>query len=236
MLWKSYAFCGLFLLTFIVLFEPEDHGALSMVTGILPGNRGTLQCEQGSPSIYEVNPDTAMIGQSVVLTIKGHQTHFLDNPTSSLYFAMNSYIFCLFYPVSVTVINDSTMEAMINPTYSLLEGWYALFYYNDMDSVMKLNNAVYISYLVAGVNESEKSDGISVYPNPGKGIFHLINRGKAPVESVSVYNFNGQRINPANKEDDIHHQTIYLLNQDAGVYYLKIQIHGRIFIRKVILQ
>lgn len=86
-----------------------------------------------------------------------------------------------------------------------------------------------------GVKELKDVNDISVYPNPGNGLF-LVDKLPEGLEEIVIMNYNGKLIQSISQEKFLNTKTleIDLRNYSAGVYLLKMKLNGQYISRKLI--
>ena len=84
---------------------------------------------------------------------------------------------------------------------------------------------------VVGVNETNYSSGISVYPNPNKG-FVFLDLGNVSISEIKIVNGGGEIVYQSN----IKISSIDLSDKPKGVYVLLLTGKGQTFSKKIILQ
>lgn len=88
-----------------------------------------------------------------------------------------------------------------------------------------------------GVHETNSGDGITVYPNPSKGMFNvewIMDNGNTPTIShypltIEVYNVFGQKI------FDGYSKMVDLSSQPNGIYFIKAKTEQNSDVKKVVL-
>ncbi len=118
-----------------------------------------------------------------------------------------------------TLFHDQNAPAGLNSYYVR---YYALF------TCINGNDYVRSNTLVIGANSLEenlKNNLISVYPNPGNGIFTV--SSEMNIEKIEVYTLAGQKILESKNA------SFQLDGQAAGVYTLLVHANNKIYIQKI---
>jgi len=86
--------------------------------------------------------------------------------------------------------------------------------------------AYHINQTPLSIDTFEKSQTISVYPNPTHNLIHIIS--KYPLEEVNILDVNGKLICfSSNDKIDLSHF-------DDGLYFLKVNVNGKTVVEKII--
>ena len=98
-------------------------------------------------------------------------------------------------------------------------------------------DSIYVGFTV-GVQESEVSDGLVVYPNPGNGEFFTSLRLAEPGDVVlSVRNVQGQLLMIKDISDVVELNTMIDVSKFApGIYYLEVRTESGIMVEKLVKQ
>ena len=70
-------------------------------------------------------------------------------------------------------------------------------------------------------NEKGISD-LTIYPNPTKDTFTIVNESNLPLKSMIIYDITGRLIKTMNLENETSHKTIDISNLTAATYFIKI--------------
>ncbi len=84
--------------------------------------------------------------------------------------------------------------------------------------------------------EDKFSDGISIFPNPGNGIFWINLPENIVKAELKVYNASGQDVFGKSIEIQNDAIEINLKNQVPGIYFVRITSEGKSYIEKIILE
>ncbi len=76
------------------------------------------------------------------------------------------------------------------------------------------------------------NNNINIYPSPANNFVNI--KAKNTISNIRIYNYLGQQVIQANKNDNIAKIDVSSLN--SGVYFLKIETKGGTFVRKLIIQ
>jgi len=135
-----------------------------------------------------------------------------DDETASIYPAK----------LSVQVIPEFKYFLQVDGSGNTQEGTFILYFYDSPTGLEELEDAL---------------DGLSVYPNPARDIFHVRMQG---VESgritLQVYNVKGQLVNQGSYSDlgSEFYTRIDLSDYPAGVYHMQLIDGERILHRKIV--
>jgi hypothetical protein len=106
--------------------------------------------------------------------------------------------------------------------------------YVGVGSELYLDN-LEIFYNPVSVNENETENNISVFPNPGNGIFN-IDKGNTQPVYLELYNENGEKVYSETLNNSGVLNTLNLSKLAKGIYYLKISTADKTFSKKLIIQ
>ncbi len=84
----------------------------------------------------------------------------------------------------------------------------------------------------AGIQNLLDNQTVSVYPNPGTGVFKIKSEKEFVYNSIKIYNTQGQLIYQSNKPVE----EIDLTTQPKGIYFVQINSEGTIGRKKIIIQ
>lgn len=91
------------------------------------------------------------------------------------------------------------------------------------------SDTVKASYTIMTANEGNELAGVSVYPNPNNGEFHVT----VPVEAmVEVFTVNGQQVHSMSVASGKNLVKI----ENAGIYFVRVRANGQAAIRKVVVR
>jgi hypothetical protein len=79
------------------------------------------------------------------------------------------------------------------------------------------------------------SFGITIYPNPGQGLFNIIASDKGPITKVEVFDYTGKLIFLPENKINVEKQTIDISGKPVGLYYLKITSARQEVVKKIVL-
>jgi len=85
-----------------------------------------------------------------------------------------------------------------------------------------------------GINDVSEEQGITIYPNPTKGMFIIDFDQKMKNSLIMVYDMVGKVIVSERISNDT--TTFDLTGNEKGIYFVKIQTESGTIVRKVILQ
>jgi N-acetylneuraminic acid mutarotase len=84
-----------------------------------------------------------------------------------------------------------------------------------------------------GINELDKKETISIFPNPSSGPF-VIKSTDAQIQSLVIYNVKGEKL--YDKEVSAYSTNIDLTDKPTGVYLIQITAGNNSFTKKIILK
>jgi hypothetical protein len=148
---SSYAIINSTTLNVLYLFSVNDPAGIYNVkfNSIVKTNGFKLLSDPTPPSLVSISPVSATQGQTLTIRINAHNTHFsqIGAPgTNAVYISKAGNNI---YAVSVTVINDTTVDAPFKLSYSNAAGLYAVNLGNPLDGTISLSNSFNI---IAGTN------------------------------------------------------------------------------------
>lgn len=85
---------------------------------------------------------------------------------------------------------------------------------------------------VLNINNFELSKQIIIYPNPVKDNLYIKNNDDFLFKNYSIIDLNGRRL--VNKSQEIHNNTINLLNLSNGFYFLHLETDKGILVKQII--
>ena len=83
-----------------------------------------------------------------------------------------------------------------------------------------------------GISEYDDMPGFSIYPNPSKGIIHMVNQGQKEF-SFKIYSVDGTLIKSV--KENKQNYTLDMTEYPEGVYYIQIMANGKLLTRKLVL-
>ena len=95
-----------------------------------------------------------------------------------------------------------------------------------------IDTSVCVNIATVGINEAANNLGLSIYPNPNKGIFTLNIKAKNVV--VEIMNTQGQIVLTKNNVNT--NQQIDLSNNAKGIYFVTVTSNQAVTTQKVIVQ
>ncbi|MES2514498.1 MAG: T9SS type A sorting domain-containing protein [Bacteroidota bacterium] len=157
--------------------NPTD-GTLSLVSsfyvnGITP------------PSLVAVNPGNGSAGQTLNVTITGTRTHFSQAVTNQVSFSFSQTSGTAIIN-SVTVANDSSLQANITIPSNIVSGYYNANVQNSIDGFVSLNNGFYVIGIpqpsIALVNPSVAQTGQTLNVTITGSNTHFVQGGSTAVD------------------------------------------------------
>lgn len=130
-----------------------------------------------------------------------------------------------------TAIFGATQQYYV-PTQT---GYYSVVVYDSLGCAATFSNF----YVSVGVDETERSFAIGIYPNPSEGIYYIGIDAFSDVSlSIEVENVLGEKlmIETAALRKGHSRQEIDLSGNTAGVYFIRIRSGNRTITRKLILR
>ncbi|GGE42349.1 choice-of-anchor L domain-containing protein [Psychroflexus planctonicus] len=85
-----------------------------------------------------------------------------------------------------------------------------------------------------GIGVDDFSQQIQLYPNPVRSILHIDYSAVTPIESLKVFNMNGQLVSKQNYNRSQNHIQLDFSEYAAGIYFVEISNGNQIDIQKVI--
>lgn len=94
----------------------------------------------------------------------------------------------------------------------------------------------YIYVETVGIEDNTDNDNITIYPNPGKGIFHIVHSENPLGDfNIQVTDIAGNIIKTKNTKIDDNEFTINLSNESPGIYFVRIIDGNRTISKKISL-
>lgn len=170
----------------------------------------------GSPSFsYQTNGNSVTLNSS--MSCANYYWNFGDGNTNSL--TLNpAYTYTVDGTYSVCLVCDDIVQCVscVNLTFpSNVSG--------SIDGVV-------------GVDEIDKEDGFSVYPNPSTGKFNLIYDTELRGKEVRIYTISGQLIDTVVLNTHNNSVMIDISGIENGIYFLKLQGDKSTIVKKIIKQ
>ena len=178
-----------------------------------------------SQEITSVSPSSANAGETLDVTITGLNTNFTQGSSTSLY--ISSYFgqgSGSILQNSYTVINDNSIVFNLTVQNNAIPGNYDFSMYNSNWQQFGLEDAFYVGPLV-GVEINKPGNYspnlISIFPNPGNGIYTLDMKELNQPRSLKIYDIQGNLI--FHKDINMPASIVDIRNVSSGIYLVKIE-------------
>ena len=125
-------------------------------------------------------------------------------------------------------VNPKWLEEMFSYSSDEINMFRDMFNSADKQPVLMSENT--LTSIFTNVDESENVE-IKIFPNPGKGKFHIT--GVKFIEELSVYDISGKLIK---KEHNFNTQNTLNLNEENGIYIINIRTSNKINTKKIIVR
>ncbi len=189
--------------------------------GMWSGKKSTMEETNFSTSLYEFQVDTLTNNVNIVKRADGLPTSlfgagWLDVENSDTLMYMFGGI------ESITSTGDT---ALTNNFYR----------YNITDDLVQQYDIVNNTWgeLQSSINETEfdKNTNLQVYPNPATSEISFALPNNEIIESIKIYNLNGQIVKYIIKPDQT---TIDVLDLNSGLYFIRIDTEANRYLSKMI--
>ena len=189
--------------------------------GMWSGKKSTMEETNFSTSLYEFQVDTLTNNVNIVKRADGLPTSlfgagWLDVENSDTLMYMFGGI------ESITSTGDT---ALTNNFYR----------YNITDDLVQQYDIVNNTWgeLQSSINETEfdKNTNLQVYPNPATSEISFALPNNEIIESIKIYNLNGQIVRHIIKPDQT---TIDVLDLNSGLYFIRIDTEANRYLSKMI--
>jgi hypothetical protein len=119
-----------------------------------------------------------------------------------------------------------------------------LFYYNvnmasmsdasgNLSSLTTGADTTMINGIDVGIKKQSSENNISIYPNPGNGLFTI--KGSSEIKKIEVESISGQTLLKENGKGNVHQ--LRMENFGAGVYFVKVYNAGNVIaLRRIIIE
>lgn len=184
------------------------------------------------PALVSINPNNAMAGQTLNVTITGANTHFSQGSGTyiSFNFNMASGTTVVNY---LNILNDTGIQANITVPSGTYNGLYDVSVYNSIDGYLTLTNGFIVGN--TGIEENENSNHVIIYPNPSKGNIFIDNTFSGNNTGFMILIYNMQGILLLQQPSAFKKTEINISKLVRGAYILTIGT-GNSFIYKKILK
>jgi len=116
----------------------------------------------------------------------------------------------LFLPRNLTIVNEDEEED--DETYFTLDYYENKLVSNDASTILSSN--------------------FSIYPNPGRGKFHLLNKIDQKIKCIEIFDLSGKSLEIIYKPNQ---NTFDLNGFENGIYLLKINLEEKSIVKKLII-
>jgi len=157
-----------------------------------------------------------------------------DNPVIS---AVGNFMTSTFASSYQWFFENTAISGATSQTYSAtLTGNYAVMI-QDANGCTAFSDPVYIN--VTGINNPVEESGISIFPNPSKGVFYIsISDDKLRNGQIEITDVAGKIIqfSPAQMSNGKSDREINLEQFSNGIYFLKVAGDSGVTFRKLVIQ
>lgn len=87
--------------------------------------------------------------------------------------------------------------------------------------------------IYSGILGKVENDVLSVYPNPAVGYFQLTS--ELPMEAISLYDASGRKVYGEILDSNISFRRVVTENLSSGIYYVKVNMPGRVQSKKLLI-
>jgi len=171
----------------------------------------------------------SLIPQNDYVLVMSHKNHHCQSWNSNL---INAF---------------SSLGSSINASNRITDGYpYIMFGYkgaipgsvqeligNATGNLILLTDSMSCSF--ASINDIVNDNGISVYPNPCKGVVNIDN-SNYEINSIKVFDLTGRVLYYRDKIKDTNKTAIDLSGLNAGLYFLEIGSRSNVFIKRIIIE
>lgn len=186
-----------------------------------------------APYIVSSLPPTAFDNQTLQVDITGANTNFSQGSNSVWFYQGSRTI----YPTSVNIVSNTAIEAIFafNPSIVSVGDTFDLGVHNITDGFLSYANAMKIIQY-SNITSIEKSNPFSIYPNPAKTEFHLVNDQNAVIRELKCFSSTGQLMfarNDFGKDGSSNRETISIEDFPAGLYFVSVVVDSKAYVIKL---
>jgi len=182
-------------------------------------------------SIASINPDFAIAGQTLNVTITGNNTHFNQASYTTINFGFNQGSGTTVVN-SLNIINNTSIDANITVPPNTFNGDYDVYVDNDIDGYLLLQGGFHIGNVNVEFNETNPYIIISPNPTTGKIIIENTSFNDTNDKKILIYNLQGHLI--LNQLMQQPSTEINIKNLAKGVYFIKVSFKDKIVIKRIV--
>lgn len=174
------------------------------------------------PAILSIDPDSAVVGSPVFVTIEAENSHFAESGALTEVWLEKA---------EITIDGEGEMpqgNTNLNANFMIPTdadtGWYDLHLQNAFDGHLVLPEAFRVSDSVDLIPEWIAAPGINIFPNPGTGMFNLVVTGASKTDiTVLLIDAAGRKECLLRRKDiALFREILDLSDRPAGIYYLQV--------------
>ncbi|MBN1338801.1 MAG: T9SS type A sorting domain-containing protein [Bacteroidales bacterium] len=174
------------------------------------------------PAILSIDPDSAVVGNPVFVTIEAENSHFAESGVLTEVWLEKG-------EKTIDGEGETPQGNTILGTNFVIPadadtGWYDLHLQNSFDGHLVLAEAFTVADSIDFIPERIAAPGINIFPNPGTGMFNLVVTGASKTDiTVLLIDAAGRKQYLLERKDiSVIREIIDLSDRPAGIYYLQV--------------
>jgi hypothetical protein len=178
------------------------------------------------PVITSITPATGTAGETLDITIKAANTHFVSGSTNTVYFVQGNRSL---FTNSFNKVDDTTLMVNITVPLNTPQGYYNLYIFNFTDKGITSSDAFLVDGYYAISEFENASEPYNIYPNPFDTQFSIDYKMETTGDVIiDLYDISGKKISAIENERKTPGKYQVLFNIDelkAGFYLLRMELN-----------
>jgi hypothetical protein len=201
-----------------------DVNIYNTIDGHLVKTNGFLvKPDPNQPHIVKADPDTAMQGSSLKVTITGQNTSYFAQGTETVWFTQGTAT--SIHPTNVTIVSNTQIDAdFAIPLFAPL-GYYDINTFDLIDGYLVKPDGFKVVKNSVSVEEISSVLDYDIYPNPVSDQINIfIQPGNEISFSICLFDIGGRTIylSGNKKISSEHHEKIDMSELTPGNYFIRI--------------
>lgn len=194
----------------------------------------TLEGDTTSVMLVDVSPDNADQGESLWITITGHNSQFTTG-SATIKFVQGSSTFI--YPTDAEVYNDTQIGGDFTFNQEDPVGYYDVFVYDFGGTwSLDLTNGFYLDKYVS-IGEIEETGIARVYPNPAKDVLTVERiTGENNTITFDILNLAGEIVFSDLLSANQNSQMVNISEFESGVYMFRLRSGSKVKVEKFVIR
>ncbi len=219
----------------VVVYHPWD-GELRLVDGF------SLKAGNSPPKVVSVSPKSAIVGQTISMTINCKNTNFLLD--SFVYVHLSDGVNYL-YPLSVSIVDNKTLKASFVFPANAITGNYNVYVYDNFDGSFDLANGFSLKAIGAKTTKAfvvgaqpevamtvSVGSSILVFPNPTSDVVNVKVGSEWEGAQIEIIDILGHTVQLPSR---IANSTeVDLSGYPSGIYFIRLIKDNAMSMQKVI--